>query len=325
MQGVTPGNYDLPISRVRDITPIQCVFWYQAAAGQKGLMDLPGAVWTVVYDPSQQTMISCVPGKAVSFYITRPEVDKKLWIYFVYVDSADNVKSAQFIKNFLNGTIGKDVIAKFEHESEKQMARAEQSATEFKQVAKNAKQTAAGPSEKMLAEAVEGALQLNQGQISDASTGITGYLIGCDVFLSMGVGSTTMYYILAPSWSTPSKKPTSSVQNLYASTLSGQAPDGMPEPVAQSTNALAKVVTKQVVAPKISMVQKASNWVKSKISSITSSSATASTSSAVAAKAAVTPVAAVTSKVVVPVAGNAKTALASKVVATNVKVMPVTK
>ncbi|MCX5923021.1 MAG: hypothetical protein NTU89_00465, partial [Candidatus Dependentiae bacterium] len=79
MQGLMPGNYDVPVGRIRDISPINTIFWYESAAGKKGFIDLPGKLWIVSKNAESQIMVSCTPGSAIEFTLMRPEIDKTLW------------------------------------------------------------------------------------------------------------------------------------------------------------------------------------------------------------------------------------------------------
>ncbi|MCX5923206.1 MAG: hypothetical protein NTU89_01430, partial [Candidatus Dependentiae bacterium] len=93
---------------------------------------------------------------------------------------------------------------------------------------------------------------MHKGRIEDPSSGITGYLLGADMFLPIGVGAGDMYYKLSPSWTNSANLPlpTSAVQNLYASTLSSSAPKGMPTPTLVSiTGAPKNIVASTSVSP----------------------------------------------------------------------------
>jgi len=276
MQGLMPGNYDVPTGRVRDITPMNCVFWYQSAGGKAGLFDLPGKVWSVANEgvASEQIIVPCLPGNCIQWALTRPDLGKTMWLYFLYVDSVDDVKSMQYLKKFLAGTIGAQTIAEYKKQSEEQMVRARKYVNHA-QAIKKGQSHDSGASQVELTEAIDGALKMHQGRIDDTSLGITGYLLGADVFLPQGVGPGTMYYQLAPSWTNAQNLPTSAVQNMYAFTLSSTAPQGMPEPtsVDVKTPPANKIATKSNVPvakkPAQSLRQKAVSWVKSKVAKAT--------------------------------------------------------
>ena len=81
-------------------------------------------------------------------------------------------------------------------------------------------------------QAAQGVLSLNGGSVE--INGVTGYLLGGDIFMSVGVGSGPMYYILQPSESNSQNLmiPTATVQNLFISSAgSTTAPKSMPTPI----------------------------------------------------------------------------------------------
>ncbi len=273
MQGLMPGNYDVPVGRVRDITPMKCVFWYQAAAGKAGLFDLPGKVWIVsgpVGGAAEQIMVPCLPGNSVEWTLNRPVLDKTLWLYFLYVDSVDDVKSEQYLKNFIAGKIGAETIAEYKKQSKDQMIRAQKYVTDAQAIKKGQTQQS-GASQVELRQAIDGALKMHQGRIEDTSLAITGYLLGADVFLPQGAGPGTMHYQLAPALANNQNLPTSVVQNLYAFTLDSSAPKGMPTPtsvdgkIGSANKVAAQKVMPAAIPPAQSRLKKAANWVKSKV------------------------------------------------------------
>ena len=89
----------------------------------------------------------------------------------------------------------------------------------------------------ILIAAAQGALQMQSGQIVDSVSGVTGYLLGADLFLSQGVGTQPFYYLLQPSQQNSAKMnlPQQTIQNLFTSTLSTKAPKNMPTPIAVQT------------------------------------------------------------------------------------------
>lgn len=274
MQGLMPGNYDVPAGRIRDISPIKTVFWYDSAAGKTGLLDLPGKLWIISKDAPSQIIIPCTTGAAVEFNLIRPEIGKTLWLYFLYVDSVDEVKSQLYINNFIAGKVGADTVSQYHVQSEHQMKRAENSTTNPEAVVKGPVVTPQA-SQALLIQAIDGALKMHKGRIQDPASGITGYLLGADVFLPIGIGAGAMHYKLSPSWTNSGNLPTSAVQNVYASTLSSSAPKGMPTPAVVSITGApvnlvasmpAAAIAKPSVAPAAkSLAQKASNWIKSKV------------------------------------------------------------
>jgi hypothetical protein len=223
MQGLTPGNYDQPMGRVKDLTPVSCVFWYQSAAqqGQSGYIDLPGKLWVVSIDHASTVLTSAVAGQAVAWTLNRPNAGQKTWIYFVYVATSNDKKAQQFIDGFMHQPWGAKMIQKYQNQALQQM-----------QFAQNvAAQGSVPAAESMLVQAAQGILSLKGGAMIDAASGVTGYLLGGDVFLSNGVGPGPMYYQLAPSGQNSANiaLPQQTVQNLYASSAgSTTAPSGMP-------------------------------------------------------------------------------------------------
>lgn len=221
LEGVTPGNYDQPSGMVRDITPVTCVLWCDSvAAGSKKQFNVPGSCWIVAFDSQNFTIVTDVqPGQAKQWSLMRPELGKKTWIYFVYVTSADQTKAKQFLSNIFAQGNKSAVIEQYQEQAKQQMNLVHQANIS------NAKTVVP---KSLLVQAAQGILNLHGGRIQDSKTGLTGYLLGADVFLSNGAGAGPMYYYLSPSTINAAKKPTSSVQNLFASTLSTTAPPGMP-------------------------------------------------------------------------------------------------
>lgn len=263
MQGLMSGNYDQPCYRVRDITPIICVLWYQnvqslPSANQQGYVDLtPGKVWPVLVVSGQvQILGGAMPGQAAQFTIMRPDLDQKSWLYFVYVDTADDAQAQQFIQNLFSGSFASSTIQNYKTQAAAQM----KVASSFK-IAEKTVATSTTPDaqqQTLLIEAIQGVLQLNGGQVVDPTSGLVGYLLGGDVFLPRGTGMQPLYYVLSPSQSNLAKKllPTATVQNMYTSTLSTKAPSGMPTPApiqsvsqASAVIATASPVISSAVSP----------------------------------------------------------------------------
>ena len=230
LQGLMSGNYDQPIGNVRDITPVTCVLWYQsvAQAAVSGYADLtPGKVWVVSVssvisdaDPESTPLIiaSEIPGQAIQFSITRPALGKKLWIYFIYVATNSDAVAQQYLKNFFKYSAGKNMLKQYQIQGVEQMKLAAQPGVTKKSVPQD-----------LLVQAAQGALSLNGG--ATEIDGVTGYLLGADVYNSVGVGAGPMYYQLQPSQSNNENLilPTSTVQNLFISSAgSTAAPQSMP-------------------------------------------------------------------------------------------------
>lgn len=231
--------HDVPSSRVKDITPVPCVFWYQSVAQlgnsqATGMSDLPGKVWIVSQGENDLISTEVLLGDAVQFNLIRPELGKKRWIYFLYVVSTDDVKSKQFIQNFILGKIGKDVVSQYKEQGIKQFNDIQKKLANVLTFSSE-QNNSSNPNqvvvpESLLQAAIEGALKVNRGQIQEATLNMSGYLLGADVFLPQGVGaSSTFYYQLNPSQQTSSDVPTSSVINGYIMGISS-APKGMPTP-----------------------------------------------------------------------------------------------
>jgi hypothetical protein len=232
-QGLMSGHYDMPTHNVKDITPIFGCLWYQSAAQakQKQVVDLPGTVWVVSVSENIEILGMATPGLAVQFQILRPEVGTKKQIYFVYVDSTDSTKAQQFVQKFASKTIGANLIASYQKNADEIMSSEGARLQPQLAAAKTTPKTVSVPAA-LMQQAVQGSLQMQQGRIVDLTTGVTGYLLGADVFLPFGIGATSMYYMLAPSYQNEQNLPTSAVSNLYAQDFITTAPEGMPTPTA---------------------------------------------------------------------------------------------
>lgn len=234
--------HDVPVGRVRDITPVRSVFWYQSVAqlpksDAQGMIDLWGQVW-VVSQGKDDTVLFQVPiGTAMQFDIVRPLVDQERWVYFLYIDIANGDKRAErFLKHFVAGKIGTDTVERYKKQSVHQFHEIQTQLSNILTFSDEAKKTTLADPEKMivpealLQAAMQGVLKVNQGKIEDTALDITGYLLGADVFLSQGIGdSSIIYYQLAPSQQTATNVPTVAVINGYTMGILS-APQGMPEP-----------------------------------------------------------------------------------------------
>lgn len=256
--------HDVPSYRVCDLTPVPCVFWYQSVAqlnksNAKNMSDLPGQVW-VVSVGDKDVIEGLVPlGQALQFNIIRPVADQKRWVYFLYVDVAQgDPKGKQFVDNFVAGTIGADLIAKYDKQGVDLFNQTQKDLSNvltFKASSNNntTKANTVTVPESLLVAALQGSLKVDGGQIQDTTLQVTGYLLGGDLFLPQGVGaSQTMYYQLSPSQQTSGNIPTASVTNGYTMGIT-KAPKGMPTPgvyvntksavVSSSTNSSAIVIS----------------------------------------------------------------------------------
>lgn len=232
-QGLVSGHYDMPMNRVRDITPILGYFWYQSVAQYKSGVDLPGTVWIVSVGSQSEILATVTPGQAVQFLITRPEIDTKKQIYFLYVNQSDTVKAQSFVQRFLSGAIGTPILTSYNKQADALMSQAALQ-LQPKQAKGQAVSTTSQISPALMSQAVQGSLKINRGQIVDPVSGTTGYLLGGDVFLPLGIGSTPMYYSLVPSYQTTENLPTSAVINMFAEQSVTTAPKGMPTPIMSS-------------------------------------------------------------------------------------------
>ncbi len=235
LQGLMSGNYDQPISKVMDITPVVSVFWYQSVAQVKmsGYIDLQGKVWLIgcyqsIKNPIEKKysiITAADPGDVLQFCIQRPEPGKKLWLYFVYVATKDEKKAQKYCESFIQTNLADSLIDRYHAQAAYQMQLA---------ASDNPATTANVISPSLLEQAAQGILSLSGGQIFDPVLQVAGYLLGADVYYSSGVGAGPMYYVLQPSMQNSQNLatlPTSVVQNMYAAS-GGQttAPSGMPEP-----------------------------------------------------------------------------------------------
>lgn len=247
MQGLMPGHYDLPISRMRDISPIDCTFWRQGANGKEGLMDLPGTVWAVSIGLEEAIIIPVATSQAVKWTISRPEIGAKGWIYFIYTQTTDQLKAKQFATRFAAGLIGKDVLDAYHTQSKEQIVLAKKHGAAQLVMKDVTNKELISPS--LLLQATQGALDMHQGRMYDNLTAIDGYLLGADVFLPLGIGSGEMYYILSPSWVNDNSLPMMAVQNVYATTLSSQAPVDMPVATVIVVSRSVSNIKSQIVQP----------------------------------------------------------------------------
>ncbi len=237
-QGIMPGHYDMPVNRIKDITPIIGCFWYQSASKQKGLFDLPGTVWIVSIEKiSQQKKIlgMAQPGQVLLFNIERPNISDIKELYFLYVSESDVTKAQTFVQNFLSEKIGVDTITAYHQNLDTIM---QNSALQLnpkiagQETQNNAPQTSM--SHNLINQISSGVSDMQRGQITDPSSGTVGFLLGFDLFFPLGVGASPFYYVLEPSNALNGKKilPTNSVINVMQ-----QAPQKMPTTYVPNTYA----------------------------------------------------------------------------------------
>jgi hypothetical protein len=239
-QGIMPGNYDMPSGRVRDITPIIGSFWYQSAAqvaqasklAQPSGYDLPGFVSIVSYEKNSKKskiLAQATPGQVVQFQIERAAIDDKKELYFLYSSSVDTVKVNLFIKNFLSGKIGASIMSAYEKNLDSVM-----NITSFNNTSKKQSNDPKDIEQMvtMVNQIAFNSVQMNRGQLTDVESGITGFLLGMDSFMPVGMAeqANPSYYVLTPSLL--QNLPTNSIANYMNS-----APQGLPTTIVNSTYA----------------------------------------------------------------------------------------
>lgn len=239
-QGITPGHYDMPVNRMKDITPIIGCLWYKSVKQSKGtsFADLPGTVWVVSIEKNSgkgKILGMVQPGSVLQFMIERPRIADKNELYFLYVQETSVVKAQAFVQNFLSGKIGKDIVQSYHDKLSSVMKN-----TELQLNPKTVSATTQDSSNQssipstLINQITSGALAINRGQIIDTTSGTIGFLLGYDVFMPLGIGAGPFYYQLAPSYVGNEQKtlPTSSVENLFTT-----APKNMPATVVANTYA----------------------------------------------------------------------------------------
>ena len=189
-QGITPGHYDMPVNRIKDITPIIGCLWYQSVQQVKGknLADLPGTVWVVSIEKNSgkgKILGMVQSGQVLQFMIERPGIGDKNEIYFLYMDTT-NVSQAQlFVQNFVSGKIGKDTIQLYQDQLSSVMQNTELQLNPqvvSTTVQNNIKQPTISTT--LVNQISSGALAINRGQIVDPTSGTVGFLLGYDVFIA---------------------------------------------------------------------------------------------------------------------------------------------
>ena len=203
IQGFNPGNYDLPVTtRVRDVTPCPCTFWYQSfvqAKSVEGYTDLPGQIWVIYGGQDSPIASKVVPGQAVSWNLTRPLLSQAdQFVYFVYVVTDDDAVAAKFVQKCTTQLIGKNVIDEYNQALQRS---SNQPVTTQKGL--DVKGTISAQTQMLSAEdqvaVLMGTLSTMNGVIEDTEQGVVGYLVGADAFTPRGVGFGRFYYTLAPS------------------------------------------------------------------------------------------------------------------------------
>ena len=204
IQGFQSGNYDIAVTpRYRDITPCICTFWYESfkqAGSVEGYIDLPGQVWIVYAGKDNPMQAKVTASQVVSWQLTRPLIEQgDQYIYFLYINTTDDVVAGKFIDKFISGSLG--VQAKNVYQTSIMQSLKNTTSSNLNQDLKG--QTAqldtvvVKPIDQVAA--AMGALPVHAGIIEDHEQNIQGYLIGADVFSPAGLGFSRFYYTLSPS------------------------------------------------------------------------------------------------------------------------------
>ncbi len=213
--------HDVPYSRVKDVTPVPCIFWYKSAAQAKAgssagsgtLYDASGQIWLILMGSDPNVYFQVPLGQAVTFNLARPAIGQKCWLYCVYVATTDSGKAAQFIENIIAGTNnGQQVFQGYIDKAKTQFAAMQTSlgtqvitpGVNGAPASINPAMTGANPTitvpQSLLNMAINGMLDAQYDTIFDDSLNISGGLLGADVYLSQGMPlSSAAYYELDPS------------------------------------------------------------------------------------------------------------------------------
>lgn len=205
LQGLMPGNYDTAsTTRVRDLTPCLCTFWYQSLRQTKysaddGYIDLPGQVWVVYAGTDSPVYSKVLPGQVVAWDLTRPLLSQAdQFVYFVYIVTTDDVVAEKFVAKIARGIIGNDVTNTYKKaiqvpfvmkKDDKQGLDLQGEVADTKLVLKEEDKVAT----------LMGDLAVHEGIIEDLELNVIGYLLGTDVFMPKGLGFGRFYYVLSPS------------------------------------------------------------------------------------------------------------------------------
>ncbi|MBM18027.1 MAG: hypothetical protein CL947_03100 [Epsilonproteobacteria bacterium] len=279
IQGLV-SPHDIPTGKVRDVTPVTVTFWYQSIKDISGsssqYVNLPGTVWMISQATGvddEDIKIPMKPGQAFSTTFTRPASQKQRWFYFLYIDEQDANKEATFIDSFLQGKIGSSLVKAYKSNGKKQLEAAKKDlSTVFvtKPGTTKVSKSQIQVPQSLLVKALQGALDVKDGSIYDISTGVTGYLLGGDVFLSQGLGAqcqssksskgkpvmnNCFYYTLAPATKLKGTTLMSTVINehtLPVNVTAAGLPKGMPQPKTYVTpSPVATQVTSKAQATKV--------------------------------------------------------------------------
>ncbi|MGZ6255286.1 MAG: hypothetical protein ACXWL5_04820, partial [Candidatus Chromulinivorax sp.] len=206
IQGLNPGNYNLPVmSRVRDVTPCPCTFWYQSLAQQaqnaaQGYVDLPGQIWVAYAGADSPVMSKVTPGQVVSWNLTRPLINQQdQFVYFIYVVTTSDTIAKNFVEKVVANSIGTNVIGQYNTAMQTSFI-AKKSSTQGLDISEDQDEQEnldISPEEQV--QALMGSLQIANGVIEDTEQNVIGYLVGADIFEPKGLGFGRFYYTLGPS------------------------------------------------------------------------------------------------------------------------------
>ena len=224
-------------SNIRDISPQQVTLWIQSVA-QKATsagkdskapavvptdFDLPGQVWMAYQSASVTVMQKATLENATILQFIRPSLSDQIgYVYFIYVNTQTDSQSTAFINNFLNGKcgaamkqqaistintkiditkVGKDSnsIVTGTIESQNKVISSGGAQGSSDQTVLTIKPSPMALSNQLAQQILSGQIPSNIARLQDVSTGVTGYVLGVDVFTSFG-GTTVpiSYYQLNP-------------------------------------------------------------------------------------------------------------------------------
>ena len=203
IQGLTPGNYDVGVtSRLRDLTPCPCTFWYQSftqAGSVAGYSDLPGQIWVAYAGADGPIQSKVIPGQVVSWNLVRPLLSQgDQLVYFIYVATTDDVVAQKFVAKVVAQRLGQNIIQQYQQAVQTPITFAP--VNQGLDVTDTSVVAAAKPlTADQEVATLMGSLNIANGVIEDTAQGVIGYLVGADVFTPYGLGFGRFYYVLAPS------------------------------------------------------------------------------------------------------------------------------
>jgi len=196
IQGTSIGNFAQPVSgRVRDINPVNGVFWYQSAAQAQEIaqkqkkeqkattstedysmvpFDLPENSWLSYQTNDYMYQEKVTPGNVFKFNLLRPQLAEKTgWLYLVSFTSDDESKNKKFLARLSAGKIGQEAISSDVTKP-----------IDKQNILTNMK---ANPN---------GIIDDTKGQ---GNSGVIGIILLADQYKPTGMGSGPFYYVLPPS------------------------------------------------------------------------------------------------------------------------------